>query len=84
MWEPFLLSLRAHLPQAVIMYDKRQVPVLRHANEAMDDVRRVPAFRKLGRLLTRHLDGIPSYFAVVEAISGNIRQCMLSDIDNSQ
>jgi len=39
----------------------------------------VPAFQKLGRLLTRHLDGILNYchqqvpFGTVEAINGNIR-----------
>jgi transposase len=40
---------------------------------------RLPAFQKLGRLLTRHLDGILAYchekvpFGKVEAINGNIR-----------
>jgi len=40
---------------------------------------RLPAFQKLGRMLTRHLDGILSYchekvpFGTVEAINGNIR-----------
>jgi transposase len=40
---------------------------------------RLPAFQKLGRMLTRHLDGILSYchekapFEKVEAINGNIR-----------
>ncbi len=40
---------------------------------------RLPAFHKLGRLLTRHLDGLLSYchekvpFGEVEAINGNIR-----------
>jgi hypothetical protein len=40
---------------------------------------RLPAFRKLGALLVRHLDGILSYcrdkvpFGKVEAINGNIR-----------
>ena len=40
---------------------------------------RLPAFHKLGRLLTRHLDGILNYchekvpFGKVEAINGNIR-----------
>jgi len=38
-----------------------------------------PAFQKLGRILTRHLDGIRNYcrekvrFGKVEAINGNIR-----------
>ena len=40
---------------------------------------RLPAFQKLGRMLTRHLDGILNYchekvpFGKVEAINGNIR-----------
>jgi transposase len=40
---------------------------------------RLPAFQKLGRLLTRHLEGILNYchekvpFGVVEAINGNLR-----------
>jgi transposase len=40
---------------------------------------RLPAFQKLGRMLTRHLDGILNYchekvpFGTVEAINGNIR-----------
>jgi transposase len=40
---------------------------------------RLPAFQKLGRLLTRHLEGLLNYchekvpFGVVEAINGNIR-----------
>jgi transposase len=40
---------------------------------------RLPAFQKLGRLLTRHLEGILNYchekvpFGTVEAINGNIR-----------
>ena len=160
MWEPFVQSLRVHLPHARIVYDKFHV--LRHASEAVDETRRaeffrkrgearalvrgkrwlllrswthldredrqtlrelfalnrrlakayllrdqltqlwtytyegwarrflttwlralrwqrLPAFQKLGRLLTRHLDGILNYchekvpFGTVEAINGNIR-----------
>jgi transposase len=160
MWEPFRLSLQAHLPHARLVYDKFHV--LRHASEAVDETRRaeffrkrgtaralvrgkrwlllrswthldredrqtlrellalnrrlakayllrdqltqlwtytyegwarrflttwlralrwqrLPAFQKLGRLLTRHLDGILNYchekvpFGVVEAINGNLR-----------
>lgn len=160
MWEPFIQSLRAHVPHARIVYDKFHV--LRHASEAVDETRRaeffrkrgearalvrgkrwlllrtwahldredrqalrklfalnrrlakayllkeqlaqlwtytyegwarrflatwlralrwqrLPAFAKLGRLLTRHLDGILNYchekvpFGTVEAINGNIR-----------
>jgi len=160
MWEPFVQSLRVHLPHARIVYDKFHV--LRHASAAVDETRRaeffrkrgearalvrgkrwlllrswihldredrqtlrelfalnrrlakayllrdqlsqlwtytyegwarrflttwllalrwqrLPAFQKLGRLLTRHLDGILNYchekvpFGTVEAINGNIR-----------
>ena len=160
MWEPFRLSLQAHLPHARLVYDKFHV--LRHASEALDETRRaeffrqgaearglirgkrwlllrrwanldweerqtlndlfalnrrlakayvlkeqlvhlwtytyegaarrfltnwllalrwqrLPAFQKLGRMLTRHLDGILNYchekvpFGKVEAINGNIR-----------
>ena len=160
MWEPFRLSLQAHLPQARLVYDKFHV--LRHASEALDETRRaeffrqgaearglirgkrwlllrrwahldgeerqtlrdlfalnrrlakayllkeqlvhlwtytyegaarrfltnwllalrwqrLPAFQKLGRMLTRHLNGILNYcyekvpFGTVEAINGNIR-----------
>ena len=160
MWEPFRLSLQAHLPHARLVYDKFHV--LRHASEAVDETRRaeffrqgaearglirgkrwlllrrwanldgeerqtlrdlfglnrrlakayllkeqlvhlwtytyegaarrfltnwlralrwqrLPAFQKLGRMLTRHLHGILNYchekvpFGKVEAINGNIR-----------
>jgi transposase len=160
MWEPFRLSLQAHLPHARLVYDKFHV--LRHASEAVDETRRaeffrqgaearglirgkrwlllrrwanldgeerqtlhalfalnrrlakayllkeqlvhlwtytyegaarrfltnwlralrwqrLPAFQKLGRMLTRHLDGILNYchekvpFGKVEAINGNVR-----------
>jgi transposase len=160
MWEPFRLSLQAHLPHARLVYDKFHV--LRHASEAVDETRRaeffrqgraarglvrgkrwlllrswthldredrqslrelfalnrrlakayllkeqlaqlwsytyegaarrflatwlralrwqrLPAFQKLARLLTRHLEGILNYchekvpFGTVEAINGNIR-----------
>lgn len=46
MWEPFLQSLRAHLPHARIVYDKFHV--LRHANAALDEVRRAEFFRQGG------------------------------------
>jgi transposase len=46
MWEPFAQSLRAHLPQARIVYDKFHV--LRHANNAVDEVRRAEFFRQGG------------------------------------
>lgn len=46
MWEPFVQSLRAHLPKARIVYDKFHV--LRHANNAVDEVRRAEFFRQGG------------------------------------
>ncbi len=46
MWEPFLQSLRAHLPHARIVYDKFHV--LRHASGALDEVRRAEFFRQGG------------------------------------
>ncbi|MBI2459955.1 MAG: ISL3 family transposase, partial [Candidatus Rokubacteria bacterium] len=46
MWKPFVQSLRAHLPNARIVYDKFHV--LRHANEALDEVRRAEFFRQGG------------------------------------
>ena len=68
MWEPFRLSLQAHLPRARIVYDKFHI--LKHANAAVDETRRAEFFRKGGTLrglvrgkrwllLTRwaHLDG---------------------------
>src|SRR6266581_3968071 len=44
MWEPFRLSLRTHVPQAKIVYDKFHV--LRHASEALDETRRAEFFRQ--------------------------------------
>jgi transposase len=46
MWEPFRLSLAAHLPHAKIVYDKFHV--LRHASEALDETRRAEFFRQGG------------------------------------
>jgi transposase len=46
MWEPFVQSLREHLPHARIVYDKFHV--LRHVNEALDETRRAEFFRKGG------------------------------------
>jgi transposase len=48
MWEPYALSLKAHLPRARIVYDKFHV--LRHANAAVDETRRAEFFRKGGHL----------------------------------
>jgi transposase len=44
MWEPFRLSLQAHLPHARLVYDKFHV--LRHASEAVDETRRAEFFRQ--------------------------------------
>jgi len=38
MWEPYAQSVRTHLPQARIVYDKFHV--LRHVSEAVDETRR--------------------------------------------
>jgi transposase len=46
MWEPFTLSVREHLPAAVIVYDKFHV--LRHAADAVDETRRAEFFRQGG------------------------------------
>ena len=50
MWEPFVQSLRVHLPHARIVYDKFHV--LRHANGAVDETRRAEFFRKRGEART--------------------------------
>jgi transposase len=46
MWEPFTQSLRTHLPDALIVYDKFHV--LRHVNDAVDETRRAEFFRQGG------------------------------------
>jgi transposase len=46
MWEPFVQSLRTHLPDARIVYDKFHV--LRHVNDALDETRRAEFFRQGG------------------------------------
>ena len=48
MWEPFTQSLRHHLPQARIVYDKFHI--LRHVNDAVDETRRAEFFRHGGAL----------------------------------
>jgi len=48
MWEPFLLSLRKHLPGAAIIFDKFHV--MKHVNEAVDETRRAEFFRHKGVL----------------------------------
>lgn len=46
MWEPFAQSLRTHLPQARLVYDKFHV--LRHVNDALEETRRAEFFRQGG------------------------------------
>lgn len=48
MWEPYRLSIEQHAPNCRIVYDKFHV--LRHANQAIDEVRRAEFFRQGGRL----------------------------------
>ena len=48
MWEPFLQSLREHLPQAAIVFDKFHV--MKHVNAAVDETRRQEFFRQKGPL----------------------------------
>ena len=48
MWEPFLLSVREHLPKAAIVFDKFHV--MKHVNEAVDETRRQEFFRQKGHL----------------------------------
>jgi transposase len=48
MWEPYLLSLSHHLPQAAIVFDKFHV--MKHVNAAVDETRRQEFFRQKGHL----------------------------------
>jgi transposase len=48
MWEPYLQSLEAHLPQAAIVFDKFHV--IKHVNAAVDETRRQEFFRHKGPL----------------------------------
>lgn len=48
MWEPFLQSLREHLPKAAIVFDKFHV--MKHVNAAVDETRRAEFFRHGGHL----------------------------------
>lgn len=48
MWEPYLLSLREHLPRAAIVFDKFHV--MKHVNAAIDETRRQEFFRQKGPL----------------------------------
>ena len=46
MWEPFLQSLREHVPRAVVVFDKFHV--MKHVNAAVDETRRQEFFRQRG------------------------------------
>ena len=48
MWEPFLLSLKQHLPRAAIIFDKFHV--MKHVNAAVYETRRAEFFRHKGVL----------------------------------
>ncbi len=48
MWQPFLDSLREHLPKAAIVFDKFHV--MKHVNAAVDETRREEFFRQSPRL----------------------------------
>ncbi len=48
MWEPYLLSLKEHLPEAGIVFDKFHV--MKHVNAAVDETRRQEFFRQKGPL----------------------------------
>jgi transposase len=48
MWEPYLQSLREHLPKAAIVFDKFHV--MKHVNAAVDETRRQEFFRQKGPL----------------------------------
>lgn len=48
MWQPFLDSLREHLPKAAIVFDKFHV--MKHVNDAVDETRREEFFRQSPRL----------------------------------
>lgn len=48
MWQPFLESVREHLPKAAIVFDKFHV--MKHVNNAVDETRREEFFRQNPRL----------------------------------
>src|SRR5450759_3059183 len=48
MWKPFRQSMEQWVPQCRIIYDKFHI--MKHANEAVDEVRRAEFFRKGGRM----------------------------------
>jgi transposase len=48
MWQPYVQSLKEHLPRAAIVFDKFHV--MKHVNNAVDETRRQEFFRQGGRL----------------------------------
>jgi len=48
MWEPYLQSIRQHLPEAAIVFDKFHV--MKHVNAAVDETRRAEFFRLGGAM----------------------------------
>ena len=48
MWQPYLLSLKEHLPKVAIVFDKFHV--MKHVNHAVDETRRQECFGQGGRL----------------------------------
>jgi transposase len=48
MWKPFRQSMEQWVPQCRIIYDKFHI--MKHANEAVEEVRRAEFFRKGGRM----------------------------------
>ena len=48
MWEPFKISIQEWAPNCAIVYDKFHI--MQHANQAVDEVRRVEFFRKGGAM----------------------------------
>jgi transposase len=48
MWEPFRMSIEQHAPNCRIVYDKFHI--MKHANDAIDEVRRAEFFRKGPRM----------------------------------
>ncbi len=54
MWKPFRNSTQAHAPQAAILFDKFHV--LRHLNEALDQVRK-SEYARLGGKQRRYIKG---------------------------
>ena len=55
MWKPFRTMTEAHAPQAAILYDKFHV--LRHLNEAIDQVRKAEYKRLTDRADRTYIKG---------------------------